>query len=165
MGWVVSAKPLPLYPHERYPVPIIWAAGWTPGPFWTGAENLVLTGISFLYYLVLYLYLIRTSFFVLIFLHFAFCPYSQQTTQISMPPAGFDPATPASDRPQNLAFDRSANRIGRDSIPRDRPTRSKLLYRLSYRGQRNVYTELNKEAGRQIVGNCCNLPTASNTFR
>jgi hypothetical protein len=22
------------------PVPIVWEAGWAPGPFWTGAENL-----------------------------------------------------------------------------------------------------------------------------
>jgi hypothetical protein len=30
-------------PHERDPVPTVWEAGWTPGPVWTGAENLVPT--------------------------------------------------------------------------------------------------------------------------
>ena len=32
------------YPRER-PVPIVYKAGWPPGPVWTGAENLVPTGI------------------------------------------------------------------------------------------------------------------------
>jgi hypothetical protein len=27
------------------PVPIVWEAGWATGPVWTGAENLVPTGI------------------------------------------------------------------------------------------------------------------------
>jgi hypothetical protein len=27
------------------PVPIVQEAGWAPGPFWTGAENLASTGI------------------------------------------------------------------------------------------------------------------------
>jgi hypothetical protein len=27
------------------PVPIVWEAGWAPGPVWTGAENLAPTGI------------------------------------------------------------------------------------------------------------------------
>jgi len=29
------------------PVPIVWEAGWAPGPVWTGAENLARTGIRF----------------------------------------------------------------------------------------------------------------------
>jgi hypothetical protein len=29
----------------KEPVPIVQEAGWAPGPFWTGAENLVPTGI------------------------------------------------------------------------------------------------------------------------
>ena len=29
------------------PVPIVWEAGWTPGPVWTDAENLPSTGIRF----------------------------------------------------------------------------------------------------------------------
>jgi len=29
------------------PVPIVQEAGWAPGPVWTGAENLALTGIRF----------------------------------------------------------------------------------------------------------------------
>jgi hypothetical protein len=44
-GWVVRAKPRPLYPRERDPVPVLQEAGWTPGPVWTGAENLALAGI------------------------------------------------------------------------------------------------------------------------
>jgi hypothetical protein len=32
----------PLYPRERH---IVQEAGWAPGPVWTGAENLVPTGI------------------------------------------------------------------------------------------------------------------------
>jgi hypothetical protein len=27
-------------PPWKDPVPIVWEAGWTPGPVWTGAENL-----------------------------------------------------------------------------------------------------------------------------
>ena len=46
----------------------------------------------------------------------AFCPYIQHTTQAFIPPAGFEPATPASDRPQTLALDRSATGIARDWI-------------------------------------------------
>ena len=34
-----------------------------------------------------------------------------------MSPVGFEPATPASDRPQILALDLSATEIGKDSIP------------------------------------------------
>ena len=39
------------------------------------------------------------------------------TTRTSMPLSGFEPATPASDRPQTLAYHRSATGIGRDSFP------------------------------------------------
>ena len=46
-GWVVIANPRPLYTQERYPVPIVQEAGWAPGPVWTGAGNLALTGILF----------------------------------------------------------------------------------------------------------------------
>jgi hypothetical protein len=44
MGWVVNATPRPLYPLKTDPVPIIQEDGWTPGPVWTGAENLTPTG-------------------------------------------------------------------------------------------------------------------------
>ena len=44
-GWVVNATPRPLYPREREPLPIVQEAGLAPRPVWTGAENLVLTGI------------------------------------------------------------------------------------------------------------------------
>ena len=36
--------PAALYPSKDT-VPIVQAAGWAPGPFWTGEENLVTTGI------------------------------------------------------------------------------------------------------------------------
>jgi hypothetical protein len=32
-------------PRERDPVPIVYDAGWAPGPVWKGAENLAPTGI------------------------------------------------------------------------------------------------------------------------
>ena len=47
-----------------------------------------------------------------------------------MPPTGFEPATPVSDRPQTLILDRSATGIRY----LDHPARSQSLYRLSYRG-------------------------------
>jgi hypothetical protein len=34
-GWMVNATPRPLYPRERDPVPIVYEAGWAPGPVWT----------------------------------------------------------------------------------------------------------------------------------
>ena len=43
--WVVNDTPRPLNPQETDPVPIVYEAGWAPGPVWTGAENLVSTGI------------------------------------------------------------------------------------------------------------------------
>jgi hypothetical protein len=42
---VVNATPRPLYTRERETVLIVQEAGWAPGPVWTGAENLVPTGI------------------------------------------------------------------------------------------------------------------------
>jgi hypothetical protein len=56
-------------------------------------------GIFFYVFLVLCLYFIRTRFFFFNVLHFAFCLYLQHTTQTSMPPAGFEPPTPASAQP------------------------------------------------------------------
>ena len=38
---------------------------------------------------------------------------TQTQTQTSMPPVGFEPATPASHRPQTFALDRSATGIGK----------------------------------------------------
>jgi len=37
--------PAALYPPKD-PVPIVQEAGWAPGPVWTGAVNLALTGIQ-----------------------------------------------------------------------------------------------------------------------
>ena len=49
----------------------------------------------------------------------AFCRLTLLTThnKIIRAPAGFESASPASDRPQTLALDRSATDIGKDSIP------------------------------------------------
>jgi hypothetical protein len=44
-GWGVSVRPRPLFTPGKDPVPIVQKAGWAPGPVWTGAENLVSTGI------------------------------------------------------------------------------------------------------------------------
>ena len=44
-GWGVSVTPQPLFTPGKDPVRIVQEAGWAPGPVWTGAENLVPTGI------------------------------------------------------------------------------------------------------------------------
>jgi hypothetical protein len=44
-GWWVSGKARPLFTPRKDPIPIVQEAGWAPGPVWTGAENLVPTGI------------------------------------------------------------------------------------------------------------------------
>ena len=44
-GWVVSSTPRPHVTPGKDLVPILHEAGWVPGPVWTGAENLVPTGI------------------------------------------------------------------------------------------------------------------------
>jgi hypothetical protein len=43
-GWVVNAKPRPIYPWERRGA-ICIGAGWAPGSVWTGAENVASTWI------------------------------------------------------------------------------------------------------------------------
>ena len=40
-----SVTPRQLFTPWKDPVPIVQEAGWTPGPVWTGAENLTPTGI------------------------------------------------------------------------------------------------------------------------
>jgi hypothetical protein len=52
-----------------------------------------------------------------------------------MHPAGLEPTTAASGRPQTLALVRSANGIGFRSA--DRPARSKSLYQLKHLGPHN----------------------------
>jgi len=44
-GLEVSVMLLPLFTPGKDPVSIVQEAGWAPGPVWTGAENLALTGI------------------------------------------------------------------------------------------------------------------------
>ena len=42
---MVNATPRPLYRRERDLVLFVQEVWWTPGPVWTGTENLALTGI------------------------------------------------------------------------------------------------------------------------
>ena len=44
-GEWLAARPGRTLPPGKDPVPIVPEAGWAPGPVWTGAENLVATGI------------------------------------------------------------------------------------------------------------------------
>ena len=44
-GWGVSVTPWPLFTPGKKQVPIVQEAGWTPGPVWTGEENLAPTAI------------------------------------------------------------------------------------------------------------------------
>ena len=104
MGWVVSVTPQPLYPRERYPVPIVQEARCAPGPVWMEAKNLAPHQDFFI---LLSLYFIRTCSFVWIVLALPLVLYcTTHTTQTPMPQAGFETANPASDRPQTLALDR-----------------------------------------------------------
>jgi cellulose synthase/poly-beta-1,6-N-acetylglucosamine synthase-like glycosyltransferase len=59
--------------------------------FTTHNTNTSMPLAGFFYSLVLCLYLIRSFFFVLIILRFAFCLLTYTTTQTSMPPADFEP--------------------------------------------------------------------------
>ena len=43
-GWMVNATPPAALPPGKDPVPIVQEDGWTPGPFWTAAENLAPAG-------------------------------------------------------------------------------------------------------------------------
>jgi hypothetical protein len=43
--WLVRATSQPLFTRQRNPVPVVQEAGWIPVPVWTGAVNLVPTGI------------------------------------------------------------------------------------------------------------------------
>jgi len=42
-----ASRPRPLFTPGKDSVPIVQEAVWAPGPVWTGAENLALTGIRF----------------------------------------------------------------------------------------------------------------------
>ena len=44
-GLGASVTLRPLFISGKDPVPIVQEAVWAPGPVWTGAENLALTGI------------------------------------------------------------------------------------------------------------------------
>jgi hypothetical protein len=79
------------------------------------------------------LYFIHTCAFVLIILHFCLSSLLKHTIQTSMPPSGFEPAIPASERPQAYALDRAATGIGGIRSP-DHPARSESLHLLSYGG-------------------------------
>jgi hypothetical protein len=40
-NWAVNASPLPLYPREREPVPILQEGGWDSKTAWKCTENLI----------------------------------------------------------------------------------------------------------------------------
>jgi hypothetical protein len=81
---------------------------------------------------------------------FCLCLYFQNTTQKSLPPAGFEPAFPASDRPQLVALGRSATGIARIRYP-DRTVRSVSLYRMSCRGRTLRIIRLSLRSKRKSV--------------
>ena len=126
--------------ETRYP--LYRRLGGAPGPVWTGAENLVPTGTFFLLFSVCTLSVLL-------------CPGFSCTThptQTSMPPAGFEPAIPAGERPQTYALDRTATGIGRIRSP-DRPGRSESLYQLSYPSPQNE-NETVCMSGTSLKGGC-----------
>ena len=43
-GQKVNVTPQPLFTPEKDLVPIVQEVGWAPGPVWTGAEYIALTG-------------------------------------------------------------------------------------------------------------------------
>ena len=45
MEEVVNVTPRPHFTPGKYPLPTVQEAGWAPGAVWTGAENLITTGI------------------------------------------------------------------------------------------------------------------------
>ena len=127
MGWVVNATPRPLYPGERDSIPIIQETKRVPGRMGIISSP---PGLFFFSLSVLYLY-----FFVLIVLAMPFVLYcTTHTTKISMPPAGFEPAIPASDRPQTLlVLDRSVTEMGAKPTELSRPTQQlQILYYEKY---------------------------------
>jgi hypothetical protein len=54
---------------------------------------------------------ILTSFFMSLYVPY-YCPYTTNITQTSMPPAGFVPTIPASERPQTHSLDRADTAVG-----------------------------------------------------
>jgi hypothetical protein len=60
----------------------------------------------------------RGSFTLIVLVCFVCLYCTTHTTQTSMPPAGFEPAIPASDRPQTFTEDRSATEIRKGFDPR-----------------------------------------------
>ena len=116
--------PRPLYLREGDPVRIVG-----PRVGMDGCEKsrphrdyfCVFSCILFLLHPYLFLYFDCPAFCLFVFT-------VQHTTQTSMPPAGFEPATPANDRPQTLTLDRSSTGLSRIRYP-DHPARSKSLYR------------------------------------
>ena len=45
-GGLLASHPGRFTPGERDPVSIVEESRWAPGPVWTGAENIVFTGIQ-----------------------------------------------------------------------------------------------------------------------
>ena len=106
-----------------------------PRPVLTGAENFAPTGILFFRSRFLCSLSVLCPGFCLLSL-----VYNTHTAQTSMQPVGFKLATPASDRPQPLALDRSATGIRSP----DPPARSQSLYRLGHPDPYVIYETENK---------------------
>jgi hypothetical protein len=87
------------------------------GPVWTVRKISPPPGFFFLpfrgfsplihFCTVLYPFVLHVTFYVP-----CYRPYTTNTTQTSMPPAGFKPTIPVSERPQTHALDRTATGIG-----------------------------------------------------
>jgi hypothetical protein len=124
-GWS-TPRPGRFTPWKKYPVPIVQEAGWAPGTVWTGAEHLAPTGIPSAYRSARSESLHRLSLpsrpgpfhyqgFTIILRHTTLCKtlldgwsarrrylcrttYNTHKRQTCMPPAGFEPTFPASER-------------------------------------------------------------------
>ena len=97
----------------------------TTNPTWTGP------GFFFLRFPLIHLVLLNPSFLLHVTYVPYYCPYTTNTTQTSMPPAGFEPTIPASERPQTHTLDRAATGIGLGSNPSlrsERPATNHLIH-------------------------------------
>ena len=130
-GWL-TLRPGRLFPGKIPGTHFI--RGWVG--LGTGRENLAPTG-GFFFPLI---HFCTSKSFVLHATYVPYYrPYTTNTTQTSIPPVGFEPASPVSERPQTHALDRTATGIGipgpskpqRVAIPTEL-CRPSLLYSRTY---------------------------------